>query len=124
MARRIAGEVSAVPLVLEFDSLVHWPRPQILAALAREATAASVRALAAALTSSAAAAGFSPDLKPFHAHVTLARKIGKAPASQKLRPLQWCFEAFALIESRTHPGGAAYSIVESYSLVGAEKVRT
>jgi RNA 2',3'-cyclic 3'-phosphodiesterase len=123
--RRIARDQAAVfaqqgPLSLTFERLAHWSRPQILCALATEAPLQS-RALAAALKDAVAAAGFAPDLKPFQAHVTVARKVLHAPAVPLAHPVAWGFEDFALVDSRTEPGGPVYSVIEIYSLVKAQK---
>ena len=138
IARRVADTFPAGgrPLLLSFDRLVHWARPQILCALGagepesaqaagepRDADAAGAPALAATLKNQTAAAGFSPDLKPFRTHVTVARKVVHAPAALALQPVLWRFDAFALIESRTDPAGPIYSVIESYLLVKAEKAR-
>jgi 2'-5' RNA ligase len=128
IARRVADAfpAAAPPLLLTFDRLAHWARPQILCALGTEEPAAdtaapSAPALSATLKNETAAAGFSPDLKPFRAHVTVARKVAHAPAALALQPVRWRFDAFALIESRTDPAGPVYSVIESYLLVKAEK---
>jgi 2'-5' RNA ligase len=138
IARRVADAfpAAAPPLLLTFDRLAHWARPQILCALGteepaavpapgepRDADAASAPALSATLKNETAAAGFSPDLKPFRAHVTVARKVAHAPSALALQPVLWRFDAFALIESRTDPAGPVYSVIESYLLVKAEKAR-
>ena len=78
-------------------------------------------ALAEALKDATAAAGFSPDLKPFRAHVTVARKVAHAPRELALRALIWHFDSFGLIDSRTEPSGPVYSVIDSYSLVKSEK---
>lgn len=130
IARRAAEGFAPdpLPLALSFDSVAHWARPQILCALAREAVPGAQvpgpQSLAENLKRQAVAAGFSPDLKPFHAHVTVARKVVRAPAGHAMHSVQWHFGSFALVESRTDPRGAVYSVVEWYSLAGAEKVRT
>ena len=118
------------PLLLTFDRLEHWARPQILVALgpdehgaAGAPHAGAASALAATLKDATAAAGFSPDLKLFHAHVTVARKVRHAPPPEATHAVHWEFAAFALIESRTLPQGPLYSVVACYPLVNAEKVR-
>jgi 2'-5' RNA ligase len=130
IARRVADAfpARAQPLLLSFDRLAHWARPQILCALgteepAADTDAASAPALAATLKNETVAAGFSPDLKPFRAHVTVARQVAHAPSALALQPVLWRFDAFALIESRTDPAGPVYSVIESYLLVKAEKAR-
>ncbi|HET7758111.1 MAG TPA: RNA 2',3'-cyclic phosphodiesterase [Steroidobacteraceae bacterium] len=114
------------PLALTLGRIGYAARAQILWVLAdREANAVpGLAALAGALREATEAAGFCPDLKPFRLHVTVARKVTHAPSPQAMRPVEWRFDGFALIESRTDPAGALYSVVESYALFGAEKVRT
>lgn len=129
VARQVATSRStpAAPVTLDFQHLEHWARPQLLCALAAAPESAQTPAapdLARALGDAAQAAGFSPDLKPFRAHVTLARKVVKAHPEDRIRPVRWEFTAFALIESRTLAAGPVYSVVESYALVKAQKVRT
>lgn len=109
-----------VPLCLRFERLTHWPRQQILCVPATDG-AAGAHALAAALRDATAAAGFRPDLKPFRAHVTVARKVARFARAPALRRVVWRFAAFALIESRTEESGAVYSVIETYSLVKTEK---
>jgi 2'-5' RNA ligase len=136
IARRIAqtARTQGAALIVSFDRLVHWVKPRILCALGSEAPAeprdaepphpialTGAAALAESLKSDTSAAGFTPDLKPFHAHVTVARKVAHARAVQPLDPLVWRFDAFALVESRTEPSGPVYSVIESYLLVNAEK---
>lgn len=121
IARRVADTfVPAAPVTVRFDELAHWARPEILVALSA-ATGPAAQALAQLLKSETLAAGFAPDLKPFHAHVTLARKVGRAPAVPMTRAVTWVLDAFALVESRTSAAGAAYSVVQSYLLVKREK---
>jgi RNA 2',3'-cyclic 3'-phosphodiesterase len=123
--RQIASAVAAAcgggqPLTLRFDALAHWPRPQVLCLTAHTASP-RLHALAMALRDAAAAAGFTPDLKPFHAHVTVARKVVTYPSLSILAPLEWRFDSFALIDSRTEERGPVYSVVESWPLVKAAK---
>jgi RNA 2',3'-cyclic 3'-phosphodiesterase len=124
IARRIAGTfVPEAPVVLRFDELAHWVGPKILVALcAAESRAA--HALADVLKRETGAAGFTPDLKPFHAHVTLGRKVTRAPVVPMTQPVSWSFDGFALIESRTAALGAAYSVVQSYLLDRREKTHS
>lgn len=138
IADRLAAAVppDASSWSLSFERLEHWARPQILVALgseerdevhfgagAREAQPASPPALALRLKDETAAAGFSPDLKPFRAHVTVARKVAHGVAAHATCAVQWRFDAFALMESRPHASGPLYSVVESYLLVKSEKAR-
>ena len=123
LARRVAQAAPEVALELSFDALAWWRQPRILCALTPEPPAALVT-LAAALRDAAVAAGFSPDLKPFRAHVTVARKVARAPAQLALDSVTWRHRTLALIESRTGVAGPVYSVLESWLLGKAEKVRT
>jgi 2'-5' RNA ligase len=131
IARRTAAAwpADAAPLAVSLAAPEHWAKAQVLAVLEREeelrgAPAAGAAELARILTTATAAAGFSPDLKPFRAHVTVARKVARAPHSIEMRGVLWSFDDFALVESRTLAEGPVYSVVESYVLGGAEKMRT
>lgn len=121
IARQAAGEFAATARLPPwcFETLAYWARPRVLVALAREEPRA--QALAARLKDLTAAAGFRPDLKLFHAHVTVARKVVHASAvAVPLRPVEWRCDAFALIDSRSEAAGPVYSVVESYLLVSAD----
>jgi RNA 2',3'-cyclic 3'-phosphodiesterase len=107
------------PLELRFESLAHWPRQQLLCAVAADENPMA-SALSAVLKDAAAGAGFAPDLKPFRTHVTLARKVSHAPRECTLREILWRFDSFALVDSRTESRGPIYSVLESYPLVKAE----
>lgn len=106
---------------LRFARLAYWRKARVLIALAdADAALASV---AQVLREGSLAAGFSPDLKPFHAHVTVARKVVRAVRSAPLTPVLWNCRRIALIESVGTPEGPLYSVVESAPLGKGEKVR-
>jgi RNA 2',3'-cyclic 3'-phosphodiesterase len=117
----------ALPLAATLSSFAHWAKPQVLVVLAREEQgargASGLATLAAMLVSESAAAGFSPDLKPFRAHVTVARKVTRAPDGARMHEVPWMFAGFELLESRTLASGPVYSVLESHLLVSAEKMR-
>ena len=119
-ATRAAG-FGASSVSLRFAHLVHWPRLELLCAVTADEPP-SPALLATALKDATAAAGFAPDLKPFRAHVTVARKVLRFEATV-LAPIEWRFERFALIDSRTERGGPIYSVVEFFPLVKAANAR-
>jgi 2'-5' RNA ligase len=114
----VAVAAAGGPLHLQFESLEHWMRPQILCATASAAGDAANHAfaLAASLRRSTLASGFTPDLKPFHAHVTVARKVQAAPQAQPIARVTWNLGTFALVASSTSASGSVYSVLESYPL--------
>lgn len=125
----VASPGDAGPLAITFEGFEYWAKPQVLAVLehphdTRAEQASSVGWLARTLVTETAAAGFSPDLKPFRAHVTVARKVTRAPRPGEMRRVLWSFDSFALIESRTLPEGPVYSVVESFVLGSADKMCT
>jgi 2'-5' RNA ligase len=105
-------------LELVFDHLEHWRAAQVLCASPAEPPK-SVIALARGLQDGLVRRGFVPDLKPFRPHVTVMRKVGRSGPMDpmgKIDPVVWRFAELALIESRTLPEGALYSVVGSYPL--------
>ncbi len=128
LAQRTAATFpgDALPLGIALQGFEFWAKPQVLAvlergALAQLAATSGALQLARTLTTTTVAAGFSPDLKPFRAHVTVARKVARAPQVREMREVRWSFDSFTLLESRTLPEGPLYSVVGSYLLGSAEK---
>jgi len=116
-----ADLVALAPVPLRFAQLEHWPRQQILCAVTADEPATPAL-LANGLKDAAAAGGFAPDLKPFRTHVTVARKVLRFQALS-FTPIKWCFERFALIDSRTERRGPVYRVVEFFPLVKGAKAR-
>lgn len=107
---------SGVPLpsfTLVFNQMEHWPKPAVLCATA-PLVPEEARALAAALQRNVAHAGFAPDVKPFRAHVTVARKVVRPHALGPMHPVHWPIGGFALVESRTLAEGSRYTVVRSW----------
>jgi 2'-5' RNA ligase len=100
---------------LVFDRIEHWEKPRLLCATTSTSSAAA-SALAEALRQNLTAAGFTPDLKPFRAHVTLARKVPRGSHESTMHSVLWSFTEFALVESRTGAQGSLYSVLNSWPL--------
>ncbi|HUI62467.1 MAG TPA: 2'-5' RNA ligase family protein [Steroidobacteraceae bacterium] len=133
-----AEHVRTAPVRLTFARTEYWRKAQILCAVgdpieasvvagdasgrispgssADDAAMLRAAALAAELQRGLSAAGFSPDLKPFRAHVTLARKVHLAQADAAFAAVTWSFSELALIDSRTEAGGSSYSVVDRWAL--------
>ncbi len=119
-ARSVAGASSpADPPELLFERLEHWRAARLLCALPAEPPVWAAD-LARRLQDALIRRSFTPDLKPFRPHVTVARKVARASAAAEMHPVPWRFTELALIESRTLPEGALYSVVESYSLCSGQ----
>ena len=65
-------------------------------------------------------AGFTPDLKPFRPHVSLARNVLRAARLTQMKPVEWVFTDFVLVESRTLPQGAAYTVLSRFSFLAGK----
>ena len=119
--RAAAATLRGRPVRLHFDALEYWETPKILCAtVSRDSSSATE--LSIALGEAAVAAGFSPDIKPFRAHLTLARKISAAQAATVPWPLPlepptvMRADKFVLMESRRNDAGSVYSAVDSWPL--------
>jgi RNA 2',3'-cyclic 3'-phosphodiesterase len=103
---------------LSLDVIEYWRRSEILCAAANHAPSEAA-AFAEALKQALLSGSFAPDLKPFRAHVTLARQVKHRPAERTLAAVTWSFSDFALIESRSSPAGSLYSRLASWPLYSA-----
>ena len=121
-----SADPPGAPLELAFDHLEHWRAAQLLCALPSQAPE-SLSALGRRLQERLAASGFAPDpessrsvgvgtIKPFRPHVTLARKLDRSPQEVEMQPVTWSFTGFVLVESKTLPEGAVYTVVEKFPL--------
>jgi 2'-5' RNA ligase len=70
--RERAASVESAAFELLFDAFEYWPRGRILAATCSSAPAAA-HELVSTLRAMALGLGLQPDLKPWHAHMTLVR---------------------------------------------------
>lgn len=114
-AERAADGLSARAFTLELSRTGYWPRPRVLWS-APDETPDALSGLASALSEALVACGHEPESRPFRAHITLARKVARAPSRSAHGPLRWRVDAFHLIESETHPQGARYRSLRSWAL--------
>jgi RNA 2',3'-cyclic 3'-phosphodiesterase len=122
LGRQVAASWQGpTPIALSFERLACWRRPQILCVLERVAGAPAAL-LADTLKSAALAAGFAPDLKPFRAHVTVARKVVQLRSAAAIEKVTWESAALALVESTGGGAGPLYSVLESQLLGKNKKV--
>lgn len=101
------------PLTLCLERIGHFPVPQVLW-IGPVATPEPLARLAADLWRALAPAGLRPQARPFHAHLTLARKVVEAPEMTAVRPVQWPVTGFSLLESQTTEKGARYRSVAEF----------
>jgi 2'-5' RNA ligase len=122
--RAAVGSIRGRPVRIRFDALEYWETPKILCATSSRDSSEAIE-LSIALGEAAVAAGFSPDIKPFRAHLTLARKIAAAQAATVPLPLPLVppmvmrADKFWLMSSRREGDVSIYSAVESWPLYGS-----
>jgi 2'-5' RNA ligase len=111
---RIASRLEGHAFSLRLDRVEHRPKHGIVwaAASVPEPLAALVDGLRQALLE----CGLQPENREYRAHVTLARKVRRAENVDAIEPISWHIDRFVLVESKTHPSGATYQIVRSWSL--------
>lgn len=84
-----AETLAGMPCVhLRIDRLGHFPRSGILWA-GPAVVDPGLRALAARLDQALGARGFPPEVRPFQAHITLARGMRRPPADPWGEPVPW-----------------------------------
>jgi 2'-5' RNA ligase len=117
--RRAGVGLVAERLTLRLDRFGYFAAPQVLWFGAAEVPV-GLTALADALRRRLAAGELPSDPRPFHAHLTIARKVRAPPELPRPRPVEWLLTGFALVESQTLPEGARYRVVAEYP-GGAER---
>jgi RNA 2',3'-cyclic 3'-phosphodiesterase len=119
--RAVAASIRGHRAMLLFDTLEFWEVPKILCATASEPSRPALR-LAVALGEAALEAGFTPDIKPFRVHLTMARKVRVEAAAvvpfplPLSPPLRVHCDRFVLMQSRREEGRSIYSVIGSWPL--------
>jgi len=114
----MAEAIRSPTFELNLDKAGHWPRSRALW-LAPTQTPEPLSALAAALHAGASDCGLKLDARPFRAHLTLKRKLDRAPRSLDFRPLAWRAESFVLVRSVTFQEGVRYEVLREWPLIPA-----
>ena len=122
--RAVAATVRGRACEIHFDALEYWEKPQVLCAIPSRGESPEANALSEALRNALVTAGFTPDIKPMRAHLTLARKIRAVDAEKISWPRNFSpgfvvrCEKFVLMESSRGEQGSIYSVLESWPLYG------
>lgn len=113
-----AQRLNAPSLVIDFDRLGLWRKPQVIVALASDPPVQAA-ACARALWEQVAPIGLVPDERPYAPHVTLVRKVGRLPAGglpELAGPIRWEASDFVLVDSVTAPAGPEYRVISRWPL--------
>ncbi len=115
-AEAVADGIRAAPFTLEFTHLGHFPRPRVVWS-GCDQTPEALTTLVEALRQGLKGCGIKPEVRPYRAHLTLARKASVEPDfGAPHAPIAWRVDSFHLVESKTLSEGAVYKIVRSWSL--------
>jgi len=100
---------------LEFTRLAWWPKARLLCLEAPEPPAVFLDAVAA-LHSGLREAGFALESRPYRAHVTLVRNVGRPVACLDAPglPVDWPVGGIALVASVQATGGSRYSVLQEW----------
>jgi 2'-5' RNA ligase len=112
----VARRVDARRFRLDLDCQGFFARPRVAWLGCREIPSALVdlhRELGARLRS----CDYQPELRPYHPHVTVARKTGPISTAVGFDPLCWAVNEFALVEVQAVENGVHYRVVETYPLI-------
>jgi 2'-5' RNA ligase len=105
-----ADAVSMPGFELQFDRFEFWQKPQV-ACLVASVTPAALARFVSLLRTALAQVHLEPDRRPYHPHVTLARKVRSATDMAVRPPLCWPATGFALVRSTSDPSGSRYEPV-------------
>lgn len=112
-----ADTVRAQSFALALSQLGCWPHAAV-AWLAPEAVPPALIDLVAQLQSLCRGAGLTPDARPYHAHLTFARKVRQVPPAT-IAPIHWQIGSFSLIESLRGRTGSEYRPLAHWPLISS-----
>ena len=112
-----AAAIRCTPFELTLERVGHWARPRILWAGPGHMPP-ELWTLVGGLNSAFEACGLARETRPYQAHITLARKISRPPATTAIAPIHWSIGDFCLVESVSGPQGASYRVLASWKLEG------
>lgn len=112
-AATIAFEIA--PFVLEIGTSGWW-RGARVAWLAPYETPPELGQLCMELQAHLNSRGVAPDERPFRPHITMARKVRRAPRVSGSIAVHWPVNDFALVASQTDPAGACYEVLKRWPL--------
>lgn len=115
-----AAEIQGRGFLLNLNRIGYWPRPHALW-LAPTLIPQQLLSLVQALHSGLAACNFSPEVRPYRPHVTLARNIKNFAGELSVPVLTWCVNKFSLMESCSGFGATRYRLLKSWPLLGADE---
>ncbi len=115
-AEAVADLIAAIAFELRLEQIGYWPRSQVVWISPQE-TPEPLRDLVQQLNTGLMTCGCQPELRPYRAHMTLARKVAGHFPTRQVSPILWFVDRFCLVQSVTQPAGAQYRILRTWPLV-------
>jgi 2'-5' RNA ligase len=114
------GQGPRLAIELEFDRLEFWAKPKVLVAMP-SAVPEAASEMVDRLWTSVAPLGFKRELRPWHPHMTLVRRVRRPPPENlPLAPVEPAGDEspwrLALVESSSHPDGVRYKPLADWPL--------
>ena len=117
MATSVSENIACLPFELTLDHIGHWPRPRVLWFGSTE-TPEPLRLMADGLSAGARECGLLLDARPYSPHLTLMRKVTRAPEKQPVETLSWLVDRFVLVRSVPVPHGVCYEVLREWRFKG------
>jgi len=112
----VADDIVVSPFTLTLDAFGYWRRPQVVWA-GSGVMPPQLLTLVKRLQQGAASCGLRVDTRPYAVHLTLYRKVRRAPRQWPAFPrLPWSVTQFALVESLPDADGVRYEPRRSWPL--------
>lgn len=109
--------VNADPFKLTLDYSGYFKKPKVLW-FGCQAAPQQLFKLQRSLGQRIAQCAYEPESRPYSPHLTVARKVNRAPESTPFDPVHWAVNRFVLVESISISGEVRYEVVNSFPLPG------
>ena len=110
-----AEKVNSQPFELELSKCGFWPRPKV-AWLGVKETPDVLKDLVHDIQQNIQPCGFKAEARIYQPHVTLVRKAKHQAAVSEVEPISCKVTQFCLVESKTYPEGAQYTVLKRWNL--------
>lgn len=115
--RDVCGRIRAATIEIVFDEIRCHARTGVAWASAR-VTPPPLSELAGRLQTALLPCQYRPEVRPFRAHVTLARAMRRRVTLALPEPIVWTVQEFCLVASTLSIGGARYAVQRCWPLGG------
>lgn len=113
-----AGQVVAPMVNIALTRLAYFKQPRVIY-LGCDHCAEPLTALVNELNAHLQLAGYQPEQRPYHPHVTLKRNAQPVPQDLSVSEIIWSVKDFVLVESSSKGDGVRYDVLERFALYPA-----